>query len=46
MTLDIPNVFVQTEVPQGKTDEEIIMKLRGALVDMLIDICPENTKNL
>ena len=40
MTLDIPNAFVQIEVPQEKTDEKIIMKLRGALVDMLIDICP------
>ena len=28
MALDIPNAFVQTEVPQG------------SLVDMLIDICP------
>ena len=40
MTLDIPNAFVQTAVPQGKTDEEIIMKIRGPLVDMLIDIYP------
>ena len=46
MTLDIPNAFVQTAVPQGKTDEEIIMKIRGTLVDMLIDICPGNTNNL
>ena len=40
ITMDIPNAFVQTAVPQGKIDEKIIMKLRGALVDMLIDICP------
>ena len=39
MTLDIPNAFVQTEFPQGKINEKITMKLRGALVDMLIDIC-------
>ena len=38
--MDIPNAFVQTAVPQGKIDEKIIMKLRGALVDMLIDIRP------
>ena len=46
MTLDIPNDFVQTEVPQGKTEEKIIMKLRGALVDMLIDICPGKYEEL
>ena len=40
MILYILNAFVQTAVSQGKTDEKFIMKLRGALVDMLIDICP------
>ena len=41
MTLDIPNVFVQTEVPQEKGDEKIIMKIRGQLVDMLVAMAPE-----
>ena len=40
MTLDIPNAFVQTEVPQKKGDEKIIMKIRGSLVDMLLEISP------
>ena len=39
MTMDILNAFVQTEVPQG--DERIIMKIRGALVGMLLKIDPE-----
>ena len=38
MTLNIPNVFVHTEVSQRK--EKIIMKIRGALVNILLEICP------
>jgi hypothetical protein len=38
MTLDIPNAFVQTPIPER--EEKIIMKIRGRLVDILIDICP------
>ena len=41
MTLDIPNAFVQTEVPYEKGDEKIIMKIRGRLVDMLFEISSE-----
>ena len=41
MTLDVPNAFVQTTVPQEEDDEKIIMKIRGALVDMLLEISPE-----
>ena len=41
-SMDIPNAFVQTNVPQG--DERIIMNFRGVLVDMLLDIYLENTK--
>ena len=34
-TLDIPNAFLQTSLPKDETtDERIIMKLRGILVDM------------
>ena len=33
MTLDIPNAFVQTNIPKGK--EKIIMKIRGSLVNIL-----------
>jgi hypothetical protein len=38
MTLDIPNAFVQTEIPER--GEKIIMKIRGRLVDILVEICP------
>lgn len=39
MTLDIPNAFVQTPVPQD--GDKIIMKIQGALVNILCAICPE-----
>jgi hypothetical protein len=38
MTADIPNAFVQTEVDQSK--EKIIMKIRGPMVDMLVEMEP------
>ena len=38
MTLDIPNAFVQTDVPQKEGDEKIIMKIWGQLVEMLLEI--------
>ena len=40
MINDVPNAFVQTPVPQDKGDKRIIMKIRGALVDILCDISP------
>jgi hypothetical protein len=38
MTLDIPNAFVQTPIPLN--GDKIIMKIRGQLVDMLLELCP------
>jgi hypothetical protein len=38
MTLDVPNAFVQTPIPQN--GDKIIMKIRGSLVDILLEICP------
>jgi hypothetical protein len=38
MTLDIPNAFVQTKIPLD--GDKIIMKIRGQLVDILLEICP------
>jgi hypothetical protein len=38
MTLDVPNAFVQTPIPLN--GDKIIMKIRGQLVDMLLEICP------
>ena len=43
MTADIPNAFVQTAVDEKNQvkGEHIIMKIRGPLVDMLLEIAPE-----
>ena len=38
MTLDVPNAFVQTDIPLD--GDKIIMKIRGQLVDILLAICP------
>ena len=38
MTLDIPNAFVQTPIPQD--GDKVMMKIRGPLVDILCEICP------
>ena len=39
-TVDIPNAFIQTEIPQEKGKERIILKIRGKLVDILVQIDP------
>ena len=36
MVLDIPNAFIQTPMPP--TDEKIVMKVKGKLVDYLLEI--------
>ena len=42
MTTDIPNAFVQTEMPEVKEGEErIVMKITGVLVDMLVQLNPD-----
>jgi hypothetical protein len=43
MTADIPNAFVQTDIDEKNQvkGEHIIMKIRGPLVDMLLEIAPE-----
>ena len=41
MTADIPNAFVQTEIDQKDNEERIMLKIRGILVDMLVEISPE-----
>ena len=39
-TMDIPNAFIQTDIPHEKGQERIILKIHGALVDMLLQIDP------
>jgi hypothetical protein len=38
MTLDIPNAFVQTKIELD--GDKIITKIRGQLVDILLELCP------
>ena len=40
MSLDIPNAFVQTDMPEKEVGERIIMKVRGKLVEWLIELDP------
>ena len=39
-TVDIPNAFIQTELAKKEEDDRVILKIRGKLVDMLVDIDP------
>jgi hypothetical protein len=41
MTADIPNAFVQTDIDKKEIGERIIMKIRGPLVDMLLELSYE-----
>jgi len=43
-TVDIPNAFIQTEIPQEKGKERIVLKIRGQLVDILEQIDPGTYK--
>jgi hypothetical protein len=38
-TIDIPNAFIQTRIPDEK--DMAIIKIRGILVDMLVEIAPD-----
>jgi hypothetical protein len=41
MTCDIPNAFIQAEMPEVEPGEErVMMKITGVLVDMLVEINP------
>jgi hypothetical protein len=38
---DVPDAFFQTEINTGDSRKRIIMKIRGFLVDMLVELDPE-----
>jgi len=41
-TCDIPNAFIQTDIDRvGKDGNKVVMKIRGALVDILCEIDPK-----
>ncbi|CAJ1966091.1 unnamed protein product, partial [Cylindrotheca closterium] len=42
MTMDVPNPFIQTYMPEAKEGEDrIYMKITGMMVQILIDMAPE-----
>jgi len=42
MTADIPNAFIQTDMPEVKEGQErVTMKITGVLVDLLVEVAPE-----
>ena len=42
MSADVPNAFIQTEIPEIKTGEErVMMKITGVLVVLLIQLDPQ-----
>ena len=41
MTADIPNAFIQTPIEKLDTEDRIIMKITGVLVDLLVNDSPE-----
>ena len=42
ITTDIPNTFVQRDIQDKPNGEKIIMKIQETLVNMLVDISPNN----
>ena len=46
MTSDVPNAFIQTDAPEKEIGERVIMKIRGKLVDWLVDLDPGKYENL
>jgi hypothetical protein len=41
MVADVPNAFVQTSIEDKSKGERVIMKIRGPLVDMLLNLDEE-----
>ena len=47
MCADIPNAFIQAEMPDISDGEErVTMKITGVLVDMLVQLSPENLRTI
>ena len=44
MTADIPNAFIQTNI-ETVNNERVIMKIKGSLVDMLVEMDPETYRD-
>ena len=39
-TMDIPNVFIQADMPWEEGQERVVMKITGVLVDTLTKLAP------
>jgi hypothetical protein len=46
MTANIPNAFVQMDIENKPSGKRIIMKIRGQLVNMLVNIASQDYQNL
>ncbi len=40
-TVDLPNAFFQTVITDADAEHRIIVRLQGALVNMLVEIAPK-----
>ena len=40
-TIDIPNLFIQTPIYRKLGEDKIIMKIKGVLVNILVQMDPE-----
>ena len=45
ISIDIPNAFIQAENPRKEVGERVIMKVRGRLVEWLIELSPAEYKD-
>ena len=45
MTMDVPNAFIQVLLPIDPHGDRVIMKVRGLLVDWLIELDPAQYEN-
>ena len=41
MSTDIPNAFIQAQMPREEGAERVVMKITGVLVDLLVQLAPE-----
>ena len=44
MSMYVPNTFIQNHMPIKEGEEKVIMKVRGDLVDWIVDIDPDRYK--
>ena len=45
MCLDIPNAFIQAGIPKREKGDRIVIKIRGQLVEWLVELDPETYRD-